>query len=150
IPSLLRRLVLMGGLFGGGVPGRGWTEWNAGGDPHATAIVYAAPVKEHLSLGLDVTTRCVLDPETCRQRFRGGGLDVAADMAEVWFAKSTQITFHDPLAAAVIFAPELVQFEAGEVTVDLVVDPGRTLWEPRAGGPHQVAVDVDPDAFCRH
>jgi purine nucleosidase len=152
IPSLLRRLVLMGGLFGGGVPGRGWTEWNAGGDPHATAIVYAAPVKEHLSVGLDVTTRCVLDAETGRQRFSGGGLDVAADMAEVWFAKATRITFHDPLAASIIFAPELVQVERGQVCVELLSQrvPGMTLWQPDPAGPHQVAMQVDPDAFCRH
>ena len=58
IPSLLKRLVMMCGTFTNRLAGVGPREWNAIGDPHATAIVYDAPVTVHRSLGLDVTLTC--------------------------------------------------------------------------------------------
>jgi purine nucleosidase len=152
IPSLLRALVLMCGTFTARTAGVGRTEWNAGTDPHATAIVYQSPIARHLSIGLDVTARCLLDADVCRREFRGGCLDVAADMAEVWFQRAPSICFHDPLAAAVIFAPELIGEEAGQVEVELASPRvlGMTHWEPRAGGPHQVAVEVEPKRFFEY
>src|SRR4051812_27509426 len=56
IPALLQGLVMMCGVFA-----TRWSrydghlEWNALLDPHATAIVYRAPVLRHRSIGLDVT-----------------------------------------------------------------------------------------------
>src|SRR5207302_7691669 len=109
-------------------------------------------VARHLSIGLDVTARCLLDADVCRQEFRGGGLDLVADMAEVWFQRARQICFHDPLAAAVIFAPELIVEEAGQVEVELASPRvlGMTHWESTPAGPHRVAVDVQPERFFDH
>ncbi|RKY04142.1 nucleoside hydrolase [Candidatus Poribacteria bacterium] len=154
IPSMLRGLVLMNGAFTGRLPALAPLEWNARGDPHATAIVYRnAPPGKHISIGLDVTTRCVLPAEECRRRFKGGPLDVVADMAEVWFRRAGAITFHDPLAAAVIFEPDLCKYEEGKVEVEISSArlAGLTLWNPNAAEkPHKIAVDVDPDRFFEH
>ena len=46
IPGLLKRLVMMCGVFT--QPAR---EWNALLNPHASAIVYRAPVREHIPSG---------------------------------------------------------------------------------------------------
>ena len=71
IPSLLKRLVMMAGLFTNQVTGFGPLEWNAFGDPHASAIVYRAPVSVHRSIGLDVTTKVVMSADEARARLKG-------------------------------------------------------------------------------
>ena len=88
IPLLLAGIVLMNGVFtAGGGRGPGAREWNAQCDPLATALTYRARPTRFTSIGLDVTTKCVLDADECRRRFAsaGGPLAVVAEMAEVWF-----------------------------------------------------------------
>ncbi|MHB9134017.1 MAG: nucleoside hydrolase [Armatimonadota bacterium] len=153
IPGMLKSLVLMSGLFDQGIPYPSAREWNTQGDPHASAVVYNAKVATHLSIGLDVTLRCRLDAAICRKKFHGGPLDVVAKMAEVWFRGSGQITFHDPLAAAVIFQPDLCRYQDGKADIELLSRqvPGMVHWNPNVEEkPHRIAVDVDPDAFFAH
>lgn len=151
IAGLLKGLVLMSGIYTTGGPGA--REWNTMGDPHASAMVYRAPVTPHLSIGLDVTLRCQMDAQVCRQRLRGGALDVVAKMAEVWFRGIDRITFHDPLAAAVLFQPDLCRYQDGHIGIELA-DPavaGMALWNPFADPkPHRIAVEVDVERFFAH
>jgi purine nucleosidase len=58
------------------------------------------------------------------------------------------MTFHDPLAAAVIFDPEVCGYEAGRVTGDPGPGDtgGRTPFVPGPGS-HRVAKTVDPARF---
>jgi purine nucleosidase len=155
IPGMLRSLVLMGGAFGT-VAG---PEWNIHCDPEAAARVYAAPVARHRSVGLDVTTRVQMDAAAFLRRCDAPLLRPVADMSASWFADRPEVTFHDPLAAAAIFDPSLVSFDAGGVTVTLTPGPeaGTTTWvaadahaRPERVAPHQVAVDVRPAAFIDH
>jgi inosine-uridine nucleoside N-ribohydrolase len=156
IPSLLRELVLMCGVFKLGqdeTPPR--REYNAITDPIATAMVFRARPARFTSVGLDVTKRCQLPAEECRRHFAkaGGPLAFVAEMAEVWFRHRKDITFHDPLAAAVIFEPALCDYEHGvaEVEVANEAQAGRTLWMPKpGGGPHRIAATVEPARFFEH
>jgi len=153
VPSLLKGLVMMCGVFTDRLPGVGPLEWNARGDPHATAIVYRSPVRMHRSVGLDVTCRVRMDASQVRARFRADLLKPVLDFAEVWFKKADHITFHDPLAAATIFDDHICAFETGTVEVELASEQlrGMTRWVP--GGPdgrHQVALDVNPGRFFEH
>ena len=52
-----------------------------------------------------------------RKRFTeaGGALGFVGAMAEVWFRHTPEITFHDPLAAALIFEPTLCRLESYRV-----------------------------------
>lgn len=149
IPSLLKELVLMCGVF---VPGRatrgGKLEWNAKLDPHATAMVYNAQVDVHRSIGLDVTTHVVMDAGEVRERFDIPRLRPVLDFAEVWFRTRDHITFHDPLAAVSIFAPDIMTYERGQVTVDTTSADllGQTRWQAGTG-PHEVAATVDSAKF---
>jgi inosine-uridine nucleoside N-ribohydrolase len=152
IPSLLKRVVLMCGQFFTSMSG----EWNAIGDPHATAIAYGnghqCRPREHMSFGLDVTTRCVMPADDCRRRFTARALQPVRDFAEVWFKHGPQgITFHDPLAAACLFEPDLCRYKQGSVKV-LLHEPtaGWTLFQERADGPHTVAAEVDSRRFFEH
>jgi purine nucleosidase len=119
-PKLLKRLVLMCGVFKNDV---GCVkEWNAICDPIASSIVYRAPVAGgHLSIGLDVTTKCKLPSDQCIARFKeiGGPLAVVSAMTEVWSKSGHAVTFHDPLASAVIFKPEICQYADGKMDVEL-------------------------------
>jgi len=152
IPSLLKQHVLMGGeFFGRG--SQGVAEWNILCDPHAAAMVFAAPVPKVTAIGLDVTERCVLSADECRNRFRsaGGPLAPVADMAEVWFRHSPYSTFHDPIAAAIIFEPSLCEMKTGRIAVELVspYSIGQTLLFNDAQ-PHTVAKTIDPAKFFEH
>ncbi|MDG4824158.1 nucleoside hydrolase [Asanoa sp. WMMD1127] len=144
VPSLLKRLVLMGGAFL--EPSE--AEWNIHNDPYAAARVYAASARVHRSVGLDVTTKVRMNADDFLARCDHPLLHPVADMAASWFAERPEVTFHDPLAAATIFQPELCGFARGEVTVDTA--DGGTRWRPRADGPHEIAETVDPDGFLRH
>ena len=79
-------------------------------------------------------------------------IDFVLDMAEIWFAGFYPfITFHDPLAAATIFDPDLCSYEQGTVRVDSTDTQARTVWQPEGpNAPHQVAVTVDVDRYFEH
>lgn len=150
IPHLLKQLVMMCGVFTADLPRRPTRlEWNALLDPHATAIVYRAPVRIHRSLGLDVTTQVVMEADEVRQRFQTQLLRPVLDFAEVWFQQRSEITFHDPLAAVSIFDPGVVEFARGAVEVEFN-DPdalGQTRWQAEPTGGHDVALRVDAGRF---
>lgn len=157
IPSLLKRIVLMCGAYTSRANhGPGATEWNASRDPFATALVYKYGAGNLLGVGTDVTMLCQMSADECRKRFvaAGGPLAAVAPMAEVWFQRAPHVTFHDPLAAAVIFEPEICGYAEGTVHIHVGEDrlAGLTYW--RSGGPeprpHTVANMVDVDRFFEH
>lgn len=153
IPSLLKSLVLMGGNFSPVRWGR-LTEWNILNDPHAAAMVYRAPVPVFRSIGLDVTTQVVMKPVEVRKHFTHPLLAPVLDFAKVWFGNDEHpITFHDPLAGAVIFQPDLCTFAKGTVEVELQSQQlaGFTHWTPgKEPCPHEVAEKVDVPGFFKH
>jgi len=151
IPSLLKGLVMMCGVFTNRLAGVGPLEWNAIGDPHATAIVYRA-ASIHRSIGLDVTCQVTMNAKELRERFRSDLHQPALDFAEVWFQQRDTITFHDPLAAATIFDDEVCVFKKGTVEVELTSERlrGMTFWKPGDPERHEVALEVDSRRFFEH
>ena len=146
IPSLLKGMVTMGGCFFV----RNRREWNILCDPIASAIVYKAKLPNHVSVGLDVTMQCQMAPQEVRRQFSAPPLDVVVSMAEVWFATMPELTFHDPLAAAVVFRPELCEYSSGEVTISIDAEEGKaglSLLAEGDGGRHTVARAVNRSAF---
>ncbi|MCL1856586.1 MAG: nucleoside hydrolase [Kiritimatiellaeota bacterium] len=149
IPALLKSLVLMCGQFSDAMRG----EWNAINDPHATAIAYGngfqARPPRHVSYGLDVTMQCQMSAEECRKRMTAPILEPVRDFAEVWFQHCPYITWHDPLAAAAIFEPDLCAYRTGKVDVSLAPPTlGWTIFAPSdTETPHTVAASVDARRF---
>lgn len=156
IPALLNRLVMMGGVYLCHGDEGSTAEWNILCDPHAAARVFKEPVPELTAVGLDVTLQCRLPADVCRERFAkaGGPLAPTAAMAEVWFKHSPVITFHDPLAAALIFQPDLCKTKAVQIEVDLhsLLAPSQTLMRrgETSRPPHQIATEVNVEAFFAH
>jgi purine nucleosidase len=150
IPSLLKRYVMMGGAFVS--RGSNLAEWNALVDPHATAITFAARAPGTRAVGLDVTMKCRMPTAECLRRFGQGPLKIIAEMAEVWGHGSGQVIFHDPLAAVSVFEPDVCQWQAGLIEIELQSERlrGLTHFNPRADQkPHEVAVDVKPEEFFK-
>jgi purine nucleosidase len=153
IPRLLKKLVLMCGVFNQSSNSSHVLEWNAKGDPHATAIVYRAPVSQHRSIGLDVTMQVRMDASIVREKFKAPLLRPVLDFAEVWFQHAETIVFHDPLAATTIFDDQICTFTRGRVNINLDGKrlQGRTDWDPSAfHQPHEVATEVNPERFFNH
>jgi purine nucleosidase len=148
IPSMLKQLVLMNGYF---IGDQKFPEWNVKLDPHASQMVYAAGVQAVVSIGLDVTMQVQMNATEVRQRFNAPLLRSVLDFAEVWFQKRPVITFHDPLAAAVIFDKAICEYAAGQVSVELAAGElqGMTYWN-NAPAKHQIATTVDANRFFEH
>ena len=154
IPLLLKQLIIMGGVFDVFAPNTPKREWNTLCDPHAAAIVYNAAAASHISISLDVTLRCRIDAEEARQKLQGNQMmDIIGKMAEVWLQRADKVVFHDPLAAAVIFEPDICRYQKGLCSVELCnpEEQGMTVWNPNSEEkPHRIAVDVDPKRFFDH
>jgi len=152
VAELLAGFVMMGGNFDEAGPEAQRVEWNVAGDLLASEITYRAPVRLHRSLGLNVTQQVMMSADDVRDKFTMPLLGPVLDMAEIWFAGFHPfVTFHDPLAAATIFAPDLCTYQQGTVKLDNVEKPGKTVWQP--GGPdapHQVAMTVDVHRYFDH
>jgi inosine-uridine nucleoside N-ribohydrolase len=152
IPCLLKSLVLMCGVFSNQIAHLPPTEWNAKLDPEATAVVYGAKPPVHRSVGLDVTLQVQMPADEVRKKFQAPLLRPVLDFAEVWFEHAKTITFHDPLAATVIFDESICGWERGQVDVELKSErlAGATLCSPQPDGPHEMAATVNAEKFFKH
>ncbi|MDR0796625.1 MAG: nucleoside hydrolase [Tannerella sp.] len=153
IPVLLKRLVLMGGAFTYRYKGEPClTEWNARCDPYATAMVYNAPVKNIISVGLDVTTEVVLEKDEIIKRFNTGILKTVLDFSGILDNTRKEIVFHDPLAAAVIFKKEICDFKRGNVEIEIESKrlEGLNYWQADEKGKNEVAFGVNKEMYFEH
>lgn len=151
IPALLKEVVLMCGRFTGRIAGLKEVEWNAYCDPYAAAVVYHAPVPIR-SIGLDVTMQVRMTKEEAKRRMKADILKPVMDFSKVWFEQSSQMIFHDPLAAAVIFDQEICGFQRGKAEVELQSERllGLTHWTENKEGKDLTAMQVDKDRFFDH
>lgn len=152
-PDLLDRIgrvVLMNGVY---LTDDHGSEWNSRCDPVATWTTFRSGLPIDV-VGLDVTDRCTqpVGEERARVARLGGPFDVVRAALSVWERECATVTYHDPLAAAMLFEPQLCTWAEGTVEPDLMrIDrQPMTRWHPHSGGIHRVAVDVDPIAFLTH
>ncbi|HET9876070.1 MAG TPA: nucleoside hydrolase [Mycobacterium sp.] len=168
LPTLLHRLVIMGGSFGRRSETAAATEFNIRADPEAAAEVFTAwgkraPQRLPIVCGLELTEHIAMTPALLSRLTTAAGCEppnplirVLEDALRFYFEAHDRrghgylAYLHDPLAAAVALDPELVTARPATVHVELADTParGRTnaAWtgrEPNA----QIGVDVDPEAF---
>jgi purine nucleosidase len=159
IPALLRGFVSMAGVFD---PHEQNVETNCRIDPLAATIVFeqwrracasgGARVKPSLTIGMDVTRRCTMRVEEVRKRLNVPPLEAVARMADAWLRTRESVTFHDPLAAACVFRPQLCGYAAGTITVDSTPGSllaGTTRFSPGVAGPHRIATSTNAAVFFR-
>ena len=153
IPSLLKQLVIMCGIFTFKTPlYTCLTEWNAACDPYATAIMYNAPVKTIKSIGLDVTTHVTMPKAEFKEKVKGN--NIFYPIIDFMNVKNPDgfITFHDPLAATVIFDESICEFVTGTIEVDIESNRSKGLlyFNETTNGKNKVAMQVDSEKFFRH
>jgi inosine-uridine nucleoside N-ribohydrolase len=119
IPSLLSSLTAMAGVYLKETRGAHPTEWNIACDPHAAAVVLGKAPKNTRLIGLDVTLQLTMAAQELKSRFSSPLLNRVAEFAEIWFEKAEKITFHDPLAAVVLFNEAVCGYQSGVVGVHL-------------------------------
>ena len=155
LESKIKKIVAMAGCFKEEFP-----EWNVRCDPVAAAIVCKSQIPIDF-IGLDVTMQVKLSEDQIEQ------LKLAAnplarklfDTIATWQAyvkaiepdRTTAILpiFHDPLAAATIVDPSIVEWQTGEVSVELNKDKtyGGTFFQEKATGRHRFANKVNAQAM---
>ncbi|MFW5870211.1 MAG: nucleoside hydrolase [Candidatus Sumerlaeota bacterium] len=151
LATMLKRLVLMCGRFIT-MPSGKPMEWNAMNDPTATAIVFDQKPPVFRSVGLDVTTQVRMAKDEVLKRFDAPLLRPVVDFAGVWFEHQDKITFHDPLAADIIFEEDICTWRNGTVHVerDNAELNGATFLHHDADAPLEIADTVDVDRFFEH
>lgn len=152
LPAMLEQLVIMCGIFTYGL--KAYTclsEWNSRCDPHASAMVYAAPVPIVRSIGLDVTTQVVMPAGELRERLTAPIARPVLDFMAARTRSDSPVTFHDPLAAVDIFEPDICGYKTGSVEVELDSKrlEGLTWLADDPAGNDRVATMVDADEFFR-
>jgi purine nucleosidase len=162
LPTLLRRLVIMGGAFGEDT--NPMSEWNIRVDPEAAAEVFAGWAGQQqlpIVCGLDLTRRVAMTPETLARLAAEAGdsplVPVIEDAMRFYF-ESHEVRghgyvayMHDPLAAAAALDPGLITTRAATVDIELADTPTRGVTTPDWSGDRKanalIGVDVDPAAF---
>jgi purine nucleosidase len=170
LPTLLRRLVIMGGAFGDDT--NPMAEWNIRVDPEAASEVFAGWAGQQqlpVVCGLDLTRRVAMTPEILAVLAASSGpsplIRVIEDAMRFYFESHKDrghgyvAYMHDPLAAAAALDPQLVTTRAATVDIELsdtptrgvtIADPPQAGGTPRSGDRKAnalIGVDVDPAAF---
>lgn len=149
LPLLCKEVVSMCGKYFG--PEKHMKEWNMLMDETAAGIVLKTQRPRHRFVGLDVTRPCTLQAAEVEKRLfddLGQLGTLLRSSGDWWLKKKGRFTFHDPLAAAMIFEPELCQWKKGRVLLDS--NNGASSFEETAEGTDLAAAKVDPEAFFTH
>jgi purine nucleosidase len=137
LPTLLRRLVIMGGAF----EDQQVAEWNIRVDPEAASEVFAAWTGQQqlpILCGLDLTRHVAMTPDILARLVSASGpsnplIRVIEDAMRFYFESHEDrghgylAYMHDPLAAAVALDPQLVSTRAATVNVALAEMRGMTV-----------------------
>jgi len=162
LPTLLRRLVIMGGSFGGDA--NPMAEWNIRVDPEAAGEVFAGWAGQQrlpIVCGLDLTRRVAMTPEILAGLAAASGpsplIPVVENAMRFYFESHEErghgyvAYMHDPLAAAVALDPQLVTTRAARVDIELADTPTRGVTAPDWSGDRKanalIGVDVDAAVF---
>jgi purine nucleosidase len=144
IVGSIKQVVSMAGWFHFAQQGsEQGTEWNAECDPLASAIFFQRCTCPLTVVPLDVTLQCRLKEQEFRAKFADAPKDVILRMTKKWFEGCDAVTFHDPLACALIFKPELCTYRTGRV--EATNDKGYT--KVGGTGNARVAETVEVAAF---
>ncbi len=155
IVQVLKEIIIMGGALRHEGNTTALAEFNTYVDPHAAHIVYHAGIPATL-VPLDVTYQCILTPGDVRrlQETDSPITKFVADATRFYmefhdeFQKIEGCVINDPLALALIFAPELCTYQELPVDVDLSggISMGKTVADfynyGKKSANMRVAVDV--------
>ena len=154
IPELIKELHIVCGVFSDELqtsPDMPMANWNSWADPHACAIVYHTNVPVRRTFGLNVTTRLTLQRREKADLFSSDIMKAVEDFGSPWLENNV-MTFHDPLAAACLFEPQICEYQRG--FIDVEIKDERTLgmmhFRPSDDGCGEIATSVNRNHFFEH
>ena len=135
----------------GGATDRVRPEWNALCDPEATRVVFGTGVPITM-VGLDVTTKCVMNYEQVRTI---GAVDrpvnqICFELIHLWGGDNPEPrpTLHDPLAIATLIDPTFCETRETRIEVETQADYFRGATVPVVGEPNtSVCISIDATRF---
>lgn len=150
----LKEVVIMTGVFTNTLKSiEEWStvEWNASLDPHALSIVLESQLRKMYIISLDVTVQLTIEKEDFLHHFSSEIFAPLHPLAAVWFENRDRITFHDPLAAEIIFNKHLCTYSPSQVYVELQspVLAGFTIKKLSKESSIFIAETVDKNAFFK-
>jgi len=165
LPTLLKRLVIVGGAFTDDT--NPLAEWNIRVDPEAASEVFAGWSGQRqlpIVCGLDLTRRVAMTPDTMARLATEASeagpsrlIEVLENAMRFYFESHRTRGYgytaymHDPLAAAVALDPPLVATRAATVDVELADNPSRGItvadWSGSRNPNALIGVGVEPTAF---
>jgi purine nucleosidase len=149
----LDAVVSMCGLYTDPPPGYGTIESNVGLDPEAAARVFDAGLPQHRILGLEVTGAFEMKSDELCQRLPPSAPKLLRTLLSAWAARRDTVRFHDPIAAASVFAPHLFTFRPARCTVTLDPPDARGRCASTHTGdrlPHRLLAAADYNRFVQH
>lgn len=169
LPSLLKGMYMMGGkyqqyelrtwrkkdndnTFSIATNGRNM-EWNACIDPYATAMVVGHKLPLFRAVGEDITHQVYLTPEQFKDTLGKKLPAILVEMSKAWIdydpLEAKKLCYHDPVCIATIFNDAICKFQQGNISVEKSSKEllGYTFFEEDENGMHEIAFEVNPDAF---
>ncbi|WP_066685528.1 nucleoside hydrolase [Christensenella intestinihominis] len=169
LPSLLKGMYMMGGKYSQ-YKLRTWTkkvndnsysiatkgcnlDWNGSIDGYATAMVMGHTLPLFRAVGEDITQQVYLTPEQFKDTLAKKMPPILVEMSKAWIdydpLEAKKLCYHDPVAIATIFNENICKFQRGNITVETTSRDllGYTFFEEDENGRHEVAYEVNPDAF---
>jgi inosine-uridine nucleoside N-ribohydrolase len=122
LPSLLKRVVIMGGAFFNRGNVTEHAEFNIYADPEAAAQVFETAFPDLTVVGLDVTHQATLSRAAWERA--GTSESASARLAHLIFGASfterglSDCYLHDPMALAIAMDPTLATYLTGQVSVE--------------------------------
>ena len=121
LPSLIAKIVVMGGSVGAPGNESPWAEFNIAHDPEAAEMVLRAPWQKLLLVGLNATSQAILEPQHVSRLAAMGSpaANFASRILERQMAAYGRFELCDPLAAGLLLDPSLATYKSLPVHVDL-------------------------------
>jgi purine nucleosidase len=112
---------------------------------------YHTKVPIHRTFGLNVTTKLVLKNDEEVDFFSSDLMKAVADFGSPWLEKN-DMTFHDPVAGACLFEPQLCEYQRGFIDVDFKNEQSLRMMSFKASnvGHCEIATTVNRNKFFEH
>lgn len=165
--GMIDELVVMGGHYPND-PNSPRTECNFMLDAAASGAVFSRPWNSLRAAGTETTSPTAISAELMEDKLGKEGLEPLLECCKHWVYRdpnndSPSLGMHDPLTAALIFKPELCDYERGTVYTRLLNNETAddspfdndklsvfSLFRADPEGPHQIAKNARKTDFLEH